>query len=238
MEKITKIEDFQTYIDRIKWFDDYNKNYGKVEIEKPELSECVKKSINKNGILSPVNLSSELFYSVIVNRLNQLVNNYIIDDDNKSLIKEVSMYSTREGKYSNDIHKGFLIMGGTGTGKTKIANAFIDVLRKFFMINIAFTPSYKFVEDFTKFQYEGLVNKTRNLKFIDDLGSENLFNNYGVTTNVLLEFVYRAYDAKSKCFATTNLDPASLKKFYGERGYSRMVEMFYFFTLKGNDKRS
>jgi len=238
MEKLTKIEDFKTYINLIKWGDDFEKNYGKSQTEKPKLSEKIELVLGNNRkILKPTDLSYQLFYDVMINRLNQLIPNYIIDDDNKQLIENISKYITKEGIYETQKNKGFLIMGGTGTGKTKISNAFIDVLRKFFKIHIAFTPSYKFVEDFTKLQYEGIINQTKYTKFIDDLGSENLFNNYGVTTNVLLEFIYRAYDAKLVCFATTNLDPASLKKFYGERGYSRMVEMFNFFTLKGGDKR-
>lgn len=238
MEKITNFKDFQTYIDLSNWCDNYNNNYGKCNIEKPKLSEKMNFVLsNNNNSLIPSSLSYGVFYKIMLSRLTELVPNYIVDDNNKQVIEEISKFATKHGNYANVIKKGFIIMGGTGTGKTKILTAFLDIIRKYFKMSVSFSPSYKYVEDFTKYQYDGSISNLSIMKAIDDLGSENLYNNYGVTTNVILEFIYRAYDAKVICFATTNLDPKSLSKFYGDRGYSRMIEMLYFFTLNGGDKR-
>lgn len=125
--------------------------------------------------------------------------------------------------------------------------------------NFFYVPSYAFAEGFSKKGFpifdEGLpvngstVHVTTPRLIIDDLGVENICSHFGSTTNIIAEVIFRRYDnkvvkyAKSRhdnkaiTFGTTNLDRKCLKAFYGDRAYSRMVEMMNFLIYEGNDRR-
>lgn len=210
----------------------------------------------------PRNLSVDLFCEVYMTYLQKLVPSFKLDNNSSNAIRTISEYATRNDLFLNDrsrsFDKGLLIMGRVGCGKTIMLSALSNFINLFFYkrqyefnsINLKtkFIPVYSFVEGFTSKGYdifsEGIkignlnISLMCDLLFIDDIGSENIVSNYGNTTNVIGELILRRYDKKLKTFATTNLDPTTLKTFYGDRVYSRMIEMFNFLILDGYDRRS
>lgn len=267
MKKIENFEDLNEAIRLVRSLDRNDWNESIIEKFPKRLLEMIDYSYNEPrrrfdiGVY-PKNLSVNIFAELLLGELNKLVINYKTDNTSVDIIKKISCYSTRDESFivdgSMSFDKGLLIMGNVGCGKTVILTALANVLRIFPFysqydsraetMQTNFIPVYKLVEGFTSSGYdiftEGLKTKNdsrtsllRNLIFIDDIGAENIVSNYGNTVNVVGEFIIRRYDTKIKTFTTTNLDPKTLKSFYGDRVYSRMREMFNFIAVGGGDRR-
>ncbi len=192
----------------------------------------------------------ELFFSIYKYQNNV---DFILDGDNEIILK--SFYSAICGKTyksfsiknraytkENNDFCGFLLVGKTGTGKSSIFRAFIELLRNIdFEIYLTDKPlKPKFAEinvsNYVEF-YKKNINKT--FTYIDDLGSENLINDYGVKANYykdLIESIYLNKD-NSFVFISTNLSFDEIKTRYSERVFSRIVEMCAIYALNKNDYR-
>lgn len=237
MKTITDYNDFKAYVNYISYFYRLNERYGVIDQNdiKPIIPNYIMDYFLSDTKISPKDISSEVFEMYLYFQCKIINSKFIIDENNSTYIKDLCKYATDEF-----MQQGILTIGKTGSGKTLIFKALYEFLTKVFKIKIKYFKTYEIVQKFSIEGYD-FIDSIYNLRdciiFIDDLGAENLYNNYGITTNVILELIYRLYDNKVKCFATSNLDPKSLNKFYGERGYSRMKEMFLFKNLKGNDRR-
>lgn len=149
-----------------------------------------------------------------------------------------------DDKYIKDVlNGGILFTGGVGTGKTHaivalikgLANSkgnfsecrFDDIgsITRCLRDSIA-NGSYEQV-------YERYLN--RRVLIMDDLGTENI-------TDFLKEFFHNIvndrYNSMRPIVASTNLNSKELSERYGERVYSRLLDMCRVVKLKGKDRRS
>jgi len=147
-------------------------------------------------------------------------------------------------KYDIDIHKGILLSGPVGCGKTslmKLLRYIVPLQKPYEMIpcrNVIFSFNhlgFKTIEDY---------GNTKSFCF-DDLGVEPDGRFYGKDLNVMGEVLLSRYELhlqtkfKIKTHATTNLGAEKLEERYGNRVRSRMRELFNLisFDKDAADKR-
>lgn len=72
---------------------------------------------------------------------------------------------------------------------------------------------------------------------IDDLGSEPMYNNYGVKFDILTYIISRRLESSCRTHITTNLSKADIAKRYGARIIDRFAEMCRAVEFKGKSRR-
>ena len=170
----------------------------------------------------------------------------LVIDDRDILFKLCNYFIKDEAnckKLDIDIHKGILLTGPVGCGKTslmKLLRHIVPHQKPYKMIptrNIVFGfnhVGYKTIEDYG----------STNYFCFDDLGVEPIGRHYGKDCNVMGEILLSRYelflDHKVKTHATSNLNAQELEERYGNRVRSRMRELFNLVAFdKGSvDKRS
>lgn len=176
--------------------------------------------------------------------------NYVVDEENQNVIKELLHYfaQTQQGNLST--HKGILLAGNVGSGKTLLMETFSTLVRHT-------QPFYKTTARQVAKDYaaDGLTALVRYLKqfkktpkglvpvdfLFDDLGAEDSKKHYGNEANVMAEVIYDRYELytryATRTHFTTNLTPEELEDKYGTRAYSRLCQMCHFIVL-GNGENS
>ncbi len=149
-----------------------------------------------------------------------------------------------------DLHKGILLTGPVGCGKTTLMNLMrlIPPFEKQYAIKTCRDISFEFIQE----GYE-VINRYSKLSFrnssepktycFDDLGAEQSLKYYGNECNVMAEIVLTRYDlyisSGMQTHFTTNLPASELEDVYGSRVRSRLREIInlYAFPTKCIDKR-
>ena len=117
---------------------------------------------------------------------------------------------------SDNKGKGLLCFGGNGLGKTVICrdvmgNIFRHYLKKNYLV-------------FTAYEMRGNIGsmKTTCPIYIDDVGVEPVFNDYGVHYEPFTEIIYNAEWYGTLLVLTTNLQPGEIRERYGEKTFDRL----------------
>lgn len=169
----------------------------------------------------------------------------IFEEDREILFKLCNYYikdETNCKKLGIDIHKGILLSGPVGCGKTslmKLLRHIVPHQKPYEVIptrNITFAFNnigYKTIEDYGD----------KKFYCFDDLGVEPTGRHFGKDCNVLGEILLSRYDLflnhKVLTHATTNLNAQELEERYGNRVRSRMRQLFNLvaFDKGSGDKR-
>jgi len=169
----------------------------------------------------------------------------IYNQDTKILFKLCSyMIQDIDGckKLGIDTHKGILLSGPVGCGKTslmKLLPYFVSHRRTYEVI-----PARNLAFQFNNIGFK-IIEQYGNKHFycFDDLGVEPTGRHFGKDCNVMGEILLSRYDLftkhKIKTHLTTNLNAKELEDRYGNRVRSRMREMFNLiaFDRNSSDKR-
>jgi predicted ATPase len=179
---------------------------------------------------------------------------FVIDKYNEEVIRSLVLYFMRDPEFEKcgnnySLLKGLLVRGTVGTGKTLLMKAFDRLMKKMgqedclFVIVPARTIERDYAEEGSKVILNyGKFSYTRQgserVYCFDDLGLESHDSkHYGNDMKVMAEILMDRYDLGLKTHATTNLAPAAINEYYGERILSRMREMFNDIRLEGPDRR-
>lgn len=163
--------------------------------------------------------------------------------------------ATNIGVKNPSLEKGIFFTGNFGVGKTVMMKLFQKNKRQVYHMKNTkdIAEDYRRSSDKDPFDFDQHTDKFRNAfadmsvfeqqyagVCFDDLGTEDIKNNFGNKINVMGDIIEMRY-AKGNCglfmHATTNLTADQLKEFYGARVISRMREVFNFIELPGNDRR-
>ena len=129
---------------------------------------------------------------------------------------------------------GMIISGDYGCGKTffvkclKLQGQFID-------LTLAETVEWLDQHGGYKSSLDEMCE--RNV-ILDDLGAENIKNEYGVKRDIVGEFICRYHTrGKGRLFITTNLRGPELLDKYGGRVVDRLKQLCVPFHMEGKSKR-
>jgi len=207
----------------------------------------------------------DIIQTFMVNRAKEIFKYpFIVDDDNSDCFNLLCRYfigdedgfqkqSARMQVQNAALSKGILLVGNFGTGKTGLMKLFQKNNRQVYFMRTA----KKIAMDFSNSDdkkipqeylepYKNALNDTATMfqaisgLCVDDIGTEEVKNNYGNKSNVIGDLIEERYHSKYTGLlfhATSNLSAEELKKYYGERVVSRMREIFNFIELPGNDRR-
>lgn len=137
-----------------------------------------------------------------------------------------------------DLHKGILLMGKIGCGKTSLINLMRPLSAESYRAHMISCREISF--EFSKIGYDVINRYSTNAFFpytnvprvhcFDDLGLEQTVNYWGNNCNVMGEILLSRYDLmitnKMLTHVTTNLNSQELEEHYGNRLRSRMRAMF------------
>lgn len=129
---------------------------------------------------------------------------------------------------------GMIISGDYGCGKThfvkclKLAGQFID---------LTLAETVEWLDQHGGYQ-STLDEMCEKNVFLDDLGAENIKNEYGVKRDIVGEFICRYHTrGKGRLFITTNLRGPELLDRYGGRVVDRLKQLCVPFHMNGKSKR-
>jgi hypothetical protein len=174
-------------------------------------------------------------------------NEFSLRKEDYTLIRKMLCYAIRDEEacqnYDIDFHKGILLLGPVGCGKTSL----MTLIKDFYPIS--FRPILKSTREisyeFIKEGYEVIdkYGKSEKVYCFDDLGVESSLKHFGNECNTMGEILLSRYDLFIQfgtiTHVTTNLNSVELEKMYGVRVRSRLREMFNLITFPKDtqDKR-
>ncbi|MEI3800385.1 MULTISPECIES: hypothetical protein [unclassified Chitinophaga] len=179
-----------------------------------------------------------------------------IDDIDRSVVVKLLAYFLQDEPIAAaegiDLHKGILLMGRIGCGKTSLMTLMRALAPESYRPQIVSCRDVSF--EFGKIGYDAIARYGRNAFFpyssiprvhcFDDLGGEQNMSFWGNNCNVMGEILLSRYDLlishKMVTHVTTNLNSEELEGIYGNRLRSRMRAMFNLivFDLSTLDKRN
>lgn len=184
---------------------------------------------------------------------------FVFDNNNSEIFTKLIKYFAGDPDFEKNglsLHKGLLIAGNIGSGKSMMIKIFKEYCfrRKLdHQFRIVFSDTIP--DKFARHGYEGINLYTENSHLnnfgvyaskpinlcVDDLGTEKESVKYfGSEETVIKKVLMTRYNLFQEGYithATTNLDAQMLKEKYGERLYSRFKEMFNLIILPGDDRR-
>lgn len=134
-------------------------------------------------------------------------------------------------------NKGLFLFGNTGTGKTYVLHA----LKKKALQNGKKAVIENWVE--LLLEMRDRINYLRvamdeilesQIIMFDDLGSEKQTE---WSQEILYTIINRCYEKEKKVFISTNLSLEQFSAQYGDRVFSRLMEMCEPYEMKGEDRR-
>lgn len=181
---------------------------------------------------------------LVIEIIRERVTKFKTSDTTKLLLTNMTKYFINDPSGQFDINKGILLFGKVGTGKTTTFRIFerlagaLDILdgydKKFKIIKTS-----DIVLDIRAKENEGFIRPYFSNSFcFDDLGKEpKEVKIYGNSSTVMGDILFNRYDRSAITHATTNLNEQELMEHYGERIHSRMMEMFNWVHVTGEDHR-
>lgn len=221
-----------------------------LEAYRMDAPDEVKAFVKSGEKVKPEHCTPDFIEQLYIEYLKKRQPMFKQDENCAPVIRSIAQWIARSSDFKVQsphygLNKGIMLLGGIGTGKTLLMRAMAD-LYFIFDTKVKVLPTYVVTEKFSKFGVEAYdkvyyssddIHVVHDYVVFDDLGAETIQNHYGQITNVMAEVMLRRYDANVRTFGTSNLDQKTIRKFYGERVWSRMKSMFNFIHLKGDDRR-
>lgn len=180
-----------------------------------------------SGAFGDIETCHKLFNRFYVLYLKE---NYIWVDEHTNVIEWLKT------NVVNGKNKGLLLSGGIGIGKTVIANNVVgEMLRKanyttgnklYDRVSLRFIRMQNVSSDrIDNMFYKNIIESKYNVYILDDVGTEQVGNNYGSKFEMFSNMVDELYNLKKLVIITTNLSLKDISERYGSRTIDRLVEM-------------
>lgn len=161
---------------------------------------------------------------------------YQVMPNQVEVVTEIIKWMIMDETCTYNLQKGFFITGDIGVGKTKIMEIMMGFMYHFKKI-IAMKSALNIVSMFKS--REPLNRLFTSPLFIDDVGTENVnINVWGTDEMPIYTILNERYlNRRFLVFITTNLDPESFGKRYGDRVMDRIKEMCNYISIEGKSLR-
>jgi DNA replication protein DnaC len=180
----------------------------------------------------------------------KLIGKIEITDNIKSIWSNLIKYVHGDESCAYDITKSLLIMGRTGSGKSKT----MEILSEYIKIdNVKFSRNGKIipfdynifsardiVADYASSGYDGIAKYTIYSNIcIDDLGTEGkeMANYFGTKLDVIPEVIELRYSKGLTTHFTSNLNLELIKDRYDDRVFSRISQQCNEIVMNDKDFR-
>jgi energy-coupling factor transporter ATP-binding protein EcfA2 len=174
----------------------------------------------------------------------------IHDEDHEVIFKLIVYFvgdKSNAEKLSIELHKGILLTGPIGCGKTSLMNLmrFVPPPERNHIMKPCRDVSFEFIQEgyevIWRYSRMSFNNSHPKIYCFDDLGTEQSLKYFGNECNVMGEILLSRYEyfisQKMVTHLTTNLGASELENLYGNRIRSRLREMFNLLPLNSTDKR-
>ena len=169
--------------------------------------------------------------------------NFIIDDNNESVIEQLYYYITNNHSFSGDLCKGIMLQGKYGCGKTVILETY-SMLHNHIVIKYAIRqPLFLFIKSLDLQEQiikQSLKTFVQRPLIIDEFGRESkTVQDYGNISRPISELLSIRSDLGTLTHGTTNftLETLASDEFYGGMIGDRLKMMFNFIPLSGESRR-
>lgn len=179
---------------------------------------------------------------------------FIIDDANRNIINLLCQYFTGDKEFEKEnrkLHKGIMLCGPIGTGKSTLMSLFSSNQRQCYKRITCNDIADRYSidgEEVLQIWCKLIKVPTHQSTFFqreigacfEDLGTEEDKMHFGSSVNVMGQILQNRYDRKVPyhyTHLTTNLTGDEIENRYGARVRSRCREMFNMLVLGGEDRR-
>lgn len=159
--------------------------------------------------------------------------NYVILEENRSLINQLFYYLIGSAKFNGNLKRGILIIGNYGNGKTtllKIIGSIIEGNSNKIIEFLSCQNLHTKIDDIEKYYKKPLI--------LDELGKEVFeVNDYGTKRKPIIELLDQRYLNGAFTLSSANYNLDTFNEMYGGYIAERIEEMFNIFVLKGKSFR-
>jgi hypothetical protein len=184
------------------------------------------------------------FCTVWMRSQNDL-SSFVVDERNAPVIDQLYLYLTRNKSCEWPLLKGFILLGGPGTGKTTLLKGFFDVINHYYTnINYLKLPKWMTAKEAVKLIVEnngkmplGMVNSAL---FLDELGRHEMrVQIYGNPVCPITELIFDRYSKGLPTFSTSNFKFETMAgmDFFGPVATDRLRSMFHIVEMTGESRR-
>jgi DNA replication protein DnaC len=203
---------------------------------------------NDDNIIKTVEINWNQHSSGILNIAKSIEPDFLINENNKNLLKQLLLYFTGSDDFEGSLKKGIMLIGGVGTGKSLLFRIFKEYTSQIIRINsFQYHTGQEIVDNVNVkgVEYMDLFNHNFDnpiVCYIDDIASRNeIIKYYGTEVNVMEQLLSIRYNVYSKyrklTHVTSNKYPSDFKELYDDRIVDRMKEMFNIIELTGESFR-
>ena len=237
--------------------------WAKRRKEKQLEQDAIEREQRAKRMILSKKTDTEIVRGLMHIRMQKIFNDqFVLDEKNKMVFelfclyfgedKNFESYAINMGIENPSLDKGIFIYGNFGTGKSWMMKLFCRNQRQCYNISNAkvIAEAYRnsgdeILNDYVEITKAAIDDPSVFYQkqiglYVDDIGTEDLKNNYGNKKNVIGDLIEMKY-FKQTCgiffHASTNLTAEQLKQYYGERVTSRMREIFNIIELSGGDRR-
>jgi len=138
-------------------------------------------------------------------------------------------------------HRGILVNGECGVGKTTFCDAAALILAEGNSIYPVYLSDHESAMNLTR--SDELTRALGGFVSLDDMGAENLYNDYGIRRDYVGEFISAYHGAWSSIkwgpvmVVSTNLSASKLLARYDSRVVERLMQITVAWTMPGESKR-